>query len=163
MSGYGQSKIGEPWRGYYITAYGIAVKHGYTGTEEEWLASLRGDTGAASILRYNEETETLQWQQEGDEEWTDLLSLSDLQGDVVGKTLTQATEAKNAAETAQAAAEGAAASAQTDATTASTAAASAQSAAATAQPAPRALQQQRPTRRPAPTQRPDTQPPQAPM
>lgn len=53
MSGYGQSKIGEPWRGYYITAYGIAVKHGYTGTEEEWLASLRGDTGAASMLRCN--------------------------------------------------------------------------------------------------------------
>ena len=133
MSGYGQSKIGEPWRGYYITAYGIAVKHGFTGTEEEWLASLRGDTGAASMLRYNKETKTLQWQQEGDKEWTDLLSLSDLQGDVVGETLTQATEAKNAAETAQAAAEGAAASAQTDAITASTAAASAQSAAATAQ------------------------------
>ena len=25
---------------YYLTAYGIAVKHGFTGTEEEWLASL---------------------------------------------------------------------------------------------------------------------------
>lgn len=31
--------------GYYISAYGIAVKHGFTGTEEEWLASLRGETG----------------------------------------------------------------------------------------------------------------------
>lgn len=30
----------EPWRGYYFTAYGIAVKHGFTGTEEEWLAWL---------------------------------------------------------------------------------------------------------------------------
>ena len=27
---------------YYITAYGLAVKHGYQGTEEEWLASLQG-------------------------------------------------------------------------------------------------------------------------
>lgn len=27
---------------YYLTAYGLAVKHGYTGTEEEWLASLQG-------------------------------------------------------------------------------------------------------------------------
>lgn len=29
---------GEPR--YFLTAYGIAVKHGYQGTEEEWLASL---------------------------------------------------------------------------------------------------------------------------
>lgn len=27
------------------SAYQIAVAHGYTGTEEEWLASLKGDTG----------------------------------------------------------------------------------------------------------------------
>ena len=26
---------------YYITAYGLAVKRGFTGTEEEWLKSLR--------------------------------------------------------------------------------------------------------------------------
>ena len=32
--------------GYYISAYGLAVKHGYAGTEEEWLATLKGDTGA---------------------------------------------------------------------------------------------------------------------
>lgn len=30
---------------YYISAYGLAVKHGYTGTEEEWLQSLKGETG----------------------------------------------------------------------------------------------------------------------
>lgn len=30
---------------YYISAYGIAVKHGFQGTEEEWLASLKGDKG----------------------------------------------------------------------------------------------------------------------
>mgnify|MGYP000237190409 CR=1 FL=1 len=34
-----------PWRGYYLTAYGIALKHGYQGTEEEWLASLHGKDG----------------------------------------------------------------------------------------------------------------------
>lgn len=27
---------------YYFTAYGLALKHGYRGTEEEWLASLAG-------------------------------------------------------------------------------------------------------------------------
>lgn len=32
---------------YYLSAYAIAVKHGYVGTEEEWLESLRGEPGAA--------------------------------------------------------------------------------------------------------------------
>lgn len=36
----------ETFAGYYISAYGIAVKNGYDGTEEEWLLSLVGDTGA---------------------------------------------------------------------------------------------------------------------
>lgn len=31
--------------GYYISAYGIAVKNGFTGTEAEWLASLKGTDG----------------------------------------------------------------------------------------------------------------------
>lgn len=31
------------WR--WISAYGLAVKHGYKGTEEEWLASLVGSIG----------------------------------------------------------------------------------------------------------------------
>ena len=35
----------KPWRGYYITAYQIAVKHGFDGTEEEWLETLKGDKG----------------------------------------------------------------------------------------------------------------------
>lgn len=30
---------------YYITAYGLAVKQGYDGTLDEWLASLRGPQG----------------------------------------------------------------------------------------------------------------------
>ena len=39
----------KPWRGYYITAYQIAVKHGFPGTEAEWLASLKGERGDPSI------------------------------------------------------------------------------------------------------------------
>lgn len=31
------------YMGEYITAYGIAVKHGFKGTEEEWLLSLKGE------------------------------------------------------------------------------------------------------------------------
>ena len=30
---------------YYLTAYGLAVKRGFQGTEEEYLASLVGPTG----------------------------------------------------------------------------------------------------------------------
>ena len=33
-------------RGYYLSAYGIAVKHGFRGTEEEWLESLKGKPGS---------------------------------------------------------------------------------------------------------------------
>ena len=32
-------------RGYYLSAYSIAVSHGYKGTEDEWLNSLKGDKG----------------------------------------------------------------------------------------------------------------------
>ena len=52
--------------GYYISAYGIAVKHGFEGTEEEWLASLKGeqgDTGATGaafrIMGWYPDEETL--------------------------------------------------------------------------------------------------------
>lgn len=31
--------------GYYLSAYALALKHGYTGTEEEWVASLKGERG----------------------------------------------------------------------------------------------------------------------
>lgn len=33
---------------YYVTAYGLAVKRGFHGSEEEWLASLRGETGKSA-------------------------------------------------------------------------------------------------------------------
>jgi hypothetical protein len=34
---------GQIYRGY--SAYQIAVQHGYEGTEEEWIASLKGEKG----------------------------------------------------------------------------------------------------------------------
>ena len=37
-------------RGYYVSAYAIAVKHGFTGSEEEWLASLKGPKGDAFVF-----------------------------------------------------------------------------------------------------------------
>ena len=108
MSGYGNTKIGTEWRGYYITAYGIAVKHGFQGTEEEWLKSLKGDGGEPIVIRYDETAQQLQWKYESDTQWQELLSLSELQGDVVSQTLAAAQNAKAAAEAAQSAAETAA-------------------------------------------------------
>lgn len=55
MSDY-NGKIGMPWAGYYLTAYGIAVKHGFVGTEEEWLESLKGDKGDVSITKGHYDT-----------------------------------------------------------------------------------------------------------
>lgn len=39
----------ERWKGYYISAYGIAVKHGFEGTEEEWLETLKGLPGEQGL------------------------------------------------------------------------------------------------------------------
>lgn len=45
---------------YFLTAYGIAVKHGYQGTEEEWLASLTAYGMAVAMGYEGTETEWLQ-------------------------------------------------------------------------------------------------------
>lgn len=42
-------------QGYYISAYGLAVKHGFEGTEEEWLESLQGKDGEISFSDMTEE------------------------------------------------------------------------------------------------------------
>lgn len=39
-------------KAYYLSAYALAVKHGFQGTEEEWLASLRGKDGADGKSAY---------------------------------------------------------------------------------------------------------------
>lgn len=38
------------YKGYYLSAYAIAVKHGYAGTEEAWLQSLIGPKGDAYVV-----------------------------------------------------------------------------------------------------------------
>lgn len=42
-------KKASPEFGWYISAYSIAVKHGFTGSEEQWLLSLRGEKGLQGI------------------------------------------------------------------------------------------------------------------
>lgn len=41
---------------YYISAYAIAVKHGFQGTEEEWLNSLQGRNGQDGTVTWEELT-----------------------------------------------------------------------------------------------------------
>ena len=57
----------------YITAYGLAVKHGYEGTEEEWLASLE-----AGELQIKVENGKLYYKTTKEEEWTEIPEFSDV-------------------------------------------------------------------------------------
>lgn len=57
--------------GYYLTAYGIAVKHGFQGTEEEWLASLE-----AGELQIKVENGKLYYKTTKEEEWTEIPEFS---------------------------------------------------------------------------------------
>ena len=98
--------------GIYFSAYGIAVKHGYTGTEEEWLASLKGDPGEPVVIRFDQASGQLQWKYQNESTWHDVLSLEELQGALVSSTIAQAQESKDAAEAAQAAAEAASSASQ---------------------------------------------------
>lgn len=131
------TKIGTEWRGYYITAYGIAVKHGFTGTEEEWLASLKGADGELVVIRYSETDGQLQWKYENEDDsaWREILTLADLQGDLVSATISQAQAAKAAAEAAKTAAQTAEATASTKAAAAAASEQTASGAADTAQAA----------------------------
>lgn len=93
--------MSQAWKGYYLTAYGIAVKHGFVGTEEEWLETLVGAPGAAVELRLEEETERVQWRLEGEEDWKDLFDVAALRGQVISQTLETATTAAQQASQAR--------------------------------------------------------------
>ena len=62
---------------YYFTAYGLAVKHGFQGTEQEWLESLNGDKVQ---LRYLNGILQWKWVTGSDDQWQDLIDLSQVQG-----------------------------------------------------------------------------------
>ena len=116
---------------YFLTAYAIAVKHGYTGTEEQWLQSLKGADGKQVQMRYL--GKKLEWALEGAEGWTDLVDMQAVEDDVTAAaeaTINAATDAAVAAasaaegsENAAAASESAAQAAKTDAEAAAAAAA----------------------------------------
>lgn len=100
----------------YLSAYGLAVKHGYQGTEEEWIQSLKGekgDAGAAARMRYDAERDMIQWGV-GDE-WQDLYTMAQVLAplyekleEMTGRVEQAAGAAEDAADTAQRAAAAAA-------------------------------------------------------
>lgn len=106
---------------YYLSAYAIAQKHGYTGTEEQWLASLHGADGKATKMQYA--GKKIQWALDGSAEWVDLVDMQDIQDEItedaketITATASQAAAtATAAAQAAKTAAEAAAQSASADA------------------------------------------------
>ena len=106
---------------YYLSAYAIAQKHGYTGTEEQWLASLHGADGKATKMQYA--GKKIQWALDGSAEWVDLVDMQGIQDEItedaketITATATQAAAtATAAAQAAKTAAEAAAQSASADA------------------------------------------------
>lgn len=124
---HGENDGEDGWRGYYISAYGLAVKHGYEGTESEWLESLYGEE---VMLRYDGTADEIQWKYKSAEQWDSLMDTEALRGEIVSQTLSAAQSAREKAESAQTAAESAAQSAGTSAQSAS---GSAQTASAAAQ------------------------------
>lgn len=75
----------------YLTAYGLAVKHGFQGTEEEWLASLE-----AGELQIKVENGKLYYKTTKEEEWTEIPEFSQ----VIEDLQTAASNAENAADAA---------------------------------------------------------------
>lgn len=123
---HGENDGEDGWRGYYISAYGLAVKHGFEGTESEWLESLYGEE---VMLRYDGTADELQWKYKSAEQWDSLMDTEALRGEIVSQTLSAAQSAREKAESAQTAAESAAQSAGTSAQSASGSASSASAAA----------------------------------
>ena len=116
---YGSGTSADAFGFAYISAYGIAVKQGYQGTEEEWLESLhgqRGDDGAPARMRYDADREMIQWGI--GEGWYDMFSLQELRDPTVAAFLEQAEAAAGRAEAAAAEAAGSAGAAGEAATAA---------------------------------------------
>ena len=77
---------------YLLSAYGLAVKHGYPGTEEQWLASLKGEKGDTPLLQYDEENGYLQYRYDETSEWVNLASLEELMTEAESDVVASAKE-----------------------------------------------------------------------
>lgn len=75
------------WPGHYLSAYGIAQKRGFRGTEQEWLQSLHG-----ADVEMQTEDGLLQWKKENDADWKTLASFSDFTDGAVSRAEAAARE-----------------------------------------------------------------------
>lgn len=78
-------------RGYYLSAYGLAVAHGYRGTEEEWIRSLQGAAGKAGQSAYELAVE--QGYEGSEEDW--IHSLHGADGVGRSEVIARATDGVN--------------------------------------------------------------------
>lgn len=103
---------------YYLSAYAIAKKHGYTGTEEQWLQSLHGADGRGTKMQY--QGKVIRWATDGTEDWHDLVDMQGIQDEITQDAQTTITASANqAAQEATAAATAAKTAAAGSAATAS--------------------------------------------
>lgn len=80
---------------YYLSAYAIAKKHGYTGTEEQWLQSLHGADGRGTKMQY--QGKVIQWATDGTEDWHDLVDMQGIQDEITQAAQTTITASANQA------------------------------------------------------------------
>lgn len=80
---------------YYLSAYAIAKKHGYTGTEEQWLQSLHGADGRGTKMQY--QGKVIQWATDGTEDWHDLVDMQGIQDEITQDAQTTITASANQA------------------------------------------------------------------
>lgn len=74
------TKMNKGWdRLTYLSAYTIAVKHGFAGTEEEWIEALKGEK---IELRYQDATQQIQYKYETEDTWKPLVSLTAFSEDI---------------------------------------------------------------------------------
>lgn len=119
---------------YYLSAYAIAKKHGYTGTEEQWMQSLHGADGRGTKMQY--QGKVIQWATDGTEDWHDLVDMQGIQDEITQAAKTtitaSANQAAQEATAAATAAKNAAVAAKDDAQSAAATAGSAKDTATTA-------------------------------
>ncbi len=63
---------------YYLSAYQIAVKHGYTGTEKEWLKTLQGEKGEDGASLLNLRQSVMSTEPDGENVWLATLPSGDV-------------------------------------------------------------------------------------
>lgn len=85
--GMGMAIGQKGWPGHYLSAYGIAQKRGFRGTEQEWLQSLHG-----ADVEMQTEDGLLQWKKENDADWKTLASFSDFTDGAVSRAEAAARE-----------------------------------------------------------------------